>query len=224
MKPDRTNRRKMLKIDHRKTLKHLYHPSPKAAVLVDVSSLNFLMIDGRGKPTGSGFPRAAGVLFPLAYTLKWMVRLSLDVDFHVMPMEVCWRVNREKKEFAWTMMLMQPVYVTAELVEQARRKVLPKVDSALLEEVRYESLVEGMCVQFLHIGPYEEMDAALEKMLAVAAAQGYAVPLRNTHDIYLNDIRKTRPENLKTVMRLPVIPVGARLVGAPPGLQDRVVV
>jgi hypothetical protein len=62
-----------------------------------------------------------------------------------------------------------------------------------------------MCVQFLHIGPYEGMDAALEKMLAVAGEQGYSARTLNSHDIYLNDVRKTRQENLKAVIRLPVI-------------------
>ncbi len=195
----------MLKVDHRKTLKHLYYPTPKFPTLVGVPPLNFLMLDGRGKPSGRGFSKAASVLFPLAYTVKWLMRLSQDVDFHVMPMEVRWRVNRQKKEFAWTMMLMQPECVSAELVEQARRKVLPKVDPALLDQVRFEKYAEGMCVQFLHVGPYEGMDAALKKMLEVAASQGYTVVGHNAHDIYLNDVRKTRPENLKAVMRMPVV-------------------
>ena len=195
----------MFKIDHRKTLKYLYHPSSKTPVLVDVPSMNFLMVDGRGKPDGKQFPRAAGVLYPLAYTLKWMVRLESDIDFHVMPMEVVWKVNREKKEFAWTMMLMQPEYVTSELVAEARRKVKSKVEADWLEKVRFEQYMEGTCVQFLHIGPYEGMDAALEKMLAVATGQGYVTPVRNTHDIYLNDVRKTNPANLKAIMRLPVV-------------------
>jgi len=135
-----------------------------------------------------------------------MVRAKLDVDYHVMPMEVRWRVNREKKEFRWTMMLMQPEYVTAELVDEARKKALSKVDASLLDQARFESYDEGMCIQFLHIGPYEGMDATLENMLAVANAQGYEVPVRNAHDIYLNDVRKTKSENLKSVMRLPVVP------------------
>lgn len=195
----------MLKIDHRKTLKHLYHPSSKIPTLVDVPALNFLMIDGRGKPNGNDFQKAPGALYPLAYVLKFMVRLACNVDYHVMPMEVCWRVNREKKEFAWTMMLMQPEYVTKELVEQARQKALRKVDAGLLDQVRFESFAEGICVQFLYVGPYEGMDAALDKMLSVAEAQEYAVPIRNSHDIYLNDVRKTKPENLQAVMRLPVV-------------------
>jgi len=195
----------MFNIDHRKTLKHLYHPSHKTPALVDIPAMNFLMMDGRGKPDGKQFPQAAGTLFPLAYTLKWMVRLGSDIDFHVMPMEVRWRVNREKKEFAWTMMLMQPEYVTAELVKEAMQKVRAKVDGSLLDQVRFESFAEGLCVQFLHIGAYEGMDAALERMLAVASEQGVSVPARNAHDIYLNDVRKTKSENLKTIMRLPVV-------------------
>ncbi len=198
----------MLKIDHRKTLKHLYHPSSKAPSLVDVPPMNFLMMDGHGKPSGKDFQEAASTLYPLAYVLKFIVRLACNVDYHVMPMEVRWRVNREKKEFAWTMMLMQPEYVTKGLVNEARRKVLTKVDATLLERVRFEPLAEGMCVQFLHVGPYEGMDAALEKMLAAADAQGYIVPVRNAHDIYLNDARKTKPENLKSIMRLPVMRKG----------------
>jgi hypothetical protein len=196
----------MLKIDHRKTLKHLYQPSGKTPTLVDVPPMNFLLMDGTGKPNGSEFQQAASSLFPLAYTLKFMIRNARDIDYHVMPMEVQWRVNREAKEFIWTMMLMQPEYVTAELVDAARQKVLSKVGPSLLEQVRFESVTEGMCVQFLHAGPYEGMDAAMEKMVAFAEAQGYKIPKRNAHDIYLNDVRKTRTENLKAVMRLQVNP------------------
>lgn len=198
----------MPKVDHRKTLKHLYHPSSKTPTLVDVPPMNFLMMDGHGKPSGKYFQQVASTLYPLAYTLKFMVRDVSDVDYHVMPMEVRWRVNRQTKEFAWTMMLMQPEYITTELVNESRQKALPKVDSSLLEQVRFESFAEGMCVQFLYIGPYEEMDAALDRMISSAETGGYEIPIRNAHDIYLNDVRKTKPENLKSVMRLPIVPHG----------------
>ena len=197
----------MLKIDHRQTLKQLYHPSSKTPVLLEVPPMNFLMVDGRGKPDGKQFPQAASVLFPLAYSLKWMVRLGSDIDFHVMPMEVLWKVNRQKMEFAWTMMLMQPEYVTTELVTAARQKVQSKVDAALLAQVRFEQYREGVCVLFMHNGPYEGMDSSCARMEAYANEQGYRIPLRNSHDIYLNDVHKTKPANLKTVMRLPVVRV-----------------
>jgi len=195
----------MLKIDHRKTLKLLYHPARNLPTLIEVPPLNFLMMDGRGKPNGMGFQNAASTLYPLAYTLKFLVRAMSAVDYHVMPMEVRWRVSREKKEFAWTMMLMQPEYVTPTLVDEARQKVLPKVDAALLEQVRFETFVEGMCVQRLHVGPYEGMDAGLDQMLEFAGQRGYEALARDAHDIYLNDVRKTKPENLLAIMRLPVV-------------------
>ncbi|MBN2387576.1 MAG: GyrI-like domain-containing protein [Anaerolineales bacterium] len=163
--------------------------------------MNYLMMDGRGKPNGKQFPQAAGTLYPLAYPLKWMVRFAHAVDFHVMPMEVVWRVDREKKEFTWTRMLMQPEYVTSELVTGARQKVRSKVDAALLEKVRFEQLVEGTCVQFLHVGPYAGRNSASERMQAFAEEQGYRVPVRNSHDINLKDVRRTKPENLKAVIR-----------------------
>ncbi len=197
----------MIKIDHRKTLKYLYHPSCTTPTLIDVPPMNFLMMDGHGKPSGSCFQQAASTLYPLAYVLKFMIRAACDVDYHVMPMEVRWRVDREKKLFAWTMMLMQPEFVTAEWVERARQKALSKADPALIEQVRFETFAEGRCVQLRHVGPYEGMDAALDRMLAVAGQNGCGVPSRNAHDIYLNDVRKTKPENLQAVMRLQVTPV-----------------
>ncbi|HPH94850.1 MAG TPA: GyrI-like domain-containing protein [Anaerolineaceae bacterium] len=195
----------MIKIDHRKTLKHLYHPSSDSPALVDVPEMAFLMLDGTGRPNGKAFQEAASALYPLAYTLKFMAREAYDIDFHVMPMEVRWRVNRETKEFAWTMMLMQPEQVKAEAVAEARTRAASKVDAALLAQVRFETWQEGTCIQLLHLGPYAGMDAAMQSMVAAADAQGYAVPVQNAHDIYLNDVRKTKPENLEAVMRLQVI-------------------
>lgn len=197
----------MQKLDHRKILKQLYSASSAKPTIVDVPSLNFLMIDGRGKPEGGGFQQAAQALFPLAYTLKFkIVRPRLAVDFHVMPMEVHWNVDRQAKSFGWTMMLMQPDFVSREMfleaVEMLRGEGEPP---AQLAAVRFETFTEGPCVQFMHTGPYPGMDANLDKMTAFAEANGYSIPERKVHDIYLNDSRKTKPENLRAIMRLPVV-------------------
>jgi len=151
------------------------------------------------------FQLAAQVLYPLAYTLKWMVGLVSDIDFHVMPMEVLWKVNREKNEFSFTMMLMQPEYITAEMVAEARVKVQSKVDADQIAKVRFEPNIEGTCVQFIHIGAYEGMDASGKVMEAFAEENGYNIPVHCSHDIYLNDVRKTRPENLQSIMRYQVV-------------------
>ncbi|MBA3073676.1 MAG: hypothetical protein FP831_08780 [Anaerolineae bacterium] len=197
----------MIKIDHRKTLKHLYHPSSNSPSIVDVPAMNYLMVDGQGKPDGLQFQQAAGVLYPLAYTLKWMVRLASDIDYHVMPMEVLWVVNREKKEFFFTMMLMQPEYVTVDLVAHARLKVQNKVDAQQLANVRFDSHADGICVQYLHVGAYEKMNASGKLMEDYAEQQGYAIPVHCSHDIYLNDVRKTKPENLKSIMRYQAVKI-----------------
>lgn len=195
----------MIKIDHRKTLKHLYHPSGKAPTIIEVPEMNFLKVEGCGKPDGLEFQQAAGLLYPLAYTLKWMVRLDRGIDLHVMPMEVLWKVNREKKEFSFTMMLMQPEFITSELVAEALVKLQSKVEADQLAKIRFEPHADGICVQYLHIGTYEKMNASAKLMEAYAEQQGYAIPAHCSHDVYLNDIRKTKPENLRSVMRYQVV-------------------
>ncbi|MBA4385696.1 MAG: hypothetical protein C0410_13240 [Anaerolinea sp.] len=191
----------MFKIDHRKTLKPLYHPSSKTPGIVEVPVMNFLKVEGHGKPDGAQFQQAAELLYPLAYTLKCMVRLGSDIDFHVMPMEVLWKVNREKKEFSFTMMLMQPEYVTAEQVAEARIKVQSKVEADQLAKVRFESHSDGTCVQYLHLGAYENMNDSGKLMDTFAEQHGYTIPVHFSHDIYLNDVRKTKTENLQSVIR-----------------------
>lgn len=194
----------MEKIDHRQTLGELYRSRKGQPVLLDVPPMNFLMVDGYGRPPCARFEQAAGTLFPVAYTLKFMVRASHDLDYHVMPMEVRWHVNRRKKEFAWTMMLMQPEIVTTEMVREAVARVGAKGGAPLLTELRFENFTEGSCVQYMHVGPYEAMDAAMDVITAFAERQGVHIPARNAHDIYLNDVRQTRPENLKSIMRFSV--------------------
>ena len=192
------------KIDHRKLLKSLYTASRISPALVEVPPMNYLMIDGTGRPSEPDFEAAAGALFPVAYTLKFMLRAACGVDYHVMPMEVIWRVNRKTKDFAWTMLLMQPDLIAPHMLPDALAKVAAKGAPPALDRLRFECFDECLCVQFLHVGPYPGMDAAMEKMIAFAEKNGCTVPGRSTHDIYLNDSRKTKPENLKTIMRLPV--------------------
>lgn len=195
----------MEKIEHRKIFKALYQPPKNLIQMIDVPVFNFLMVDGHGKPDGVCFQQAAEALYPLAYTLKFMVRELLAIDYHVMPMEVRWDVNRDERRFKWTMMLMQPDFITTSMVQHAKQKVMLKKPTAMLDETRFEAFAEGLIVQQVHCGEYEGMDATLALMLAYANERGYAALNHRTHDIYLNDSRKTRPENLKTIMRVQVM-------------------
>lgn len=194
----------MVKIDFKKELKDLYNASTKIPSIIEVPRLQYIKIDGHGLPTEEGFQNAAGTLYPIAYTIKFLVREIHEIDYGVLPMEVIWHVNREKKgDFHWTMMLMQPQFITNEIFEQACDKVRSKFDIPLMNEVRFESDEEGVCVQVLHKGDYKQMNNTLDIMLEYITGKGY-ISGRDTHDIYLNDIRKTKTENLKTIMRLSV--------------------
>lgn len=164
----------------------------------------YLKFDGEGSPKEQGLQDAANTLYPIAYTLKFMVRKACDIDYGVMPMEVQWHVNREKKgNFTWTMMLMQPKYITKDLYEEACEKVRVKYDLPFLHQVRYEKVAGGLSVQMKHQGDYNLMNNTLDKMLTFVKEQGYTSE-RDTHDIYLNNVLKTKTENLKTIMRLQV--------------------
>lgn len=194
----------MNKVDYKEQFKQLYNAPAKAPVLVEVPKMNFIKVDGRGTPLDEEFQQGAQALYPVAYTLKFMIRETMGIDYGVLPMEVIWSVNREVKgDFSWTMMLMQPELVTEALYEDALAAVIKKQNPSMIDKVKFESLSEGTCVQMLHKGAYDRMNDTLEIMLSFVKKQGYSSH-RETHDIYLNDVRKTKPENLKTIMRLPV--------------------
>ncbi len=107
------------------------------------------------------------------------------------------------------MMLMQPDFVNREMFLEAREMLRGGGEEPnQLATVRFEMFMEGFCVQFMHTGPYPGMDANFEKMIAFAGANGYLIPECKVHDIYLNDMRKTKPENLRAIMRLPVVDGG----------------
>lgn len=195
----------MNKIDYRKELKQLYNALAGKPCIIDVPPMNFLMVDDTGKPDRQEFQDAASTLYPVAYTLKFMIRKQQEIDYRVMPMEVRWFVNRERKQFKWTMMIMQPEMVTPKLFAEAVDVVQVKGGVPLLEKLRFEQFTEGRCVQMMHKGSYEAMETTFETMLKFVDEQGLATN-RLTHDIYLNSILKAKPENLKTIMRVQVTP------------------
>ncbi len=118
----------MKKIDYKKELKHLYKPSAKKVDIVEVPQMNFLMIDGEGDPnTSQSFQDAIDVLYPLSYTLKFMVkRGKMEIDYGVLPLEGLWWADdmssfsvEDKENWKWTLMIMQPEFISEEMVEKA---------------------------------------------------------------------------------------------------------
>lgn len=201
----------MKKIDYKKELKHLYQPSAKEVVVVDVPAMNFLMIDGAGDPnTTPFFQEATEALFSAAYQLKFMIKKGTQqVDYGVMPLEGLWwaedmaRFSVEKKgDWQWTLVIMQPEYVTPELFAKAVEQVKKKKNLVALPLMRFETFAEGPAAQIMHVGPFSAEGPTIARIHDFIAANGYKLSGKH-HEIYLSDIRKAAPEKWKTVVRQP---------------------
>ena len=201
----------MEKIDHKKELKQFYQPSAKKVEIVDVPRKTFLMVDGKGDPnTSQGFQEAVEVLFVLSYTLKFMIKKGKEgIDYAVMPLEGLWWVDdmtqfsiERRNDWKWTVMIMQPEFVTHDLIdkaiEQAQKK--KRVD---FSKVRFESFAEGKSAQILHIGPFSEEGPTVEKIHRFIKENGFTLTGKH-HEIYLSNIRKSAPEKWKTIIRQPM--------------------
>jgi hypothetical protein len=198
------------KLDLKKELKSLYQPSAKAVALVDVPPMNYLMIDGEGDPnTAKAYTEAIEALFAVAYTVKFQIKRSQEIDYGVMPLESLWWADDmsafstgDKSKWKWTAMIMQPSFVTAKIVADAVADVKKKKDPPAIAKMRFASLAEGACAQTLHIGPFSEEGPTIEKVHEFIRARGRLVGKH--HEIYLSDIRKAAPEKWKTVIRQPL--------------------
>jgi len=201
----------MMKIDFKKELKHLYNPSSKKVVIVDVPKMNFLMVDGAGDPnTAKEYKDAVEVLFAVSYALKFLVKKGNAIDYGVMPLEGLWwtddmtQFSTENKDiWKWTSMIMQPKYVTEDLVGQALEQVEKKKNLSALSEIRYGSFHEGLSVQIMHIGPYSDEGPTIEKLHNFIREAGHELRGKH-HEIYLSDPRRSAPEKMKTVIRQPM--------------------
>jgi hypothetical protein len=202
----------MEKIDYKKELKHLYKPSSKKVEIVDVPQMNFLMINGEGDPnTSKSFNDAIEALFPLAYTLKFMVKKGdMGIDYGVLPLEALWWADDmsafatgNKDEWKWTAMIMQPEFITREMVEMATKEVERKKKPSSLQLVRFESFKEGKAAQTLHIGPFSEEGPTIERV-HLCIEENDSQRVGKHHEIYLSDIRRAAPEKWKTIVRQPM--------------------
>ncbi len=201
----------MSKTDFKKEWKHLYRPSAKEFEMVDVPPMNFLMIDGHGDPnTAQEYQDAVEALYAVAYKLKFMSKKEKGMDYIVPPMEGLWWVENmeeftteSKSAWDWTMMIMQPEWITREMFEEALKQVEKKKNPPALSRLRLEVYHEGLAVQIMHIGPYDAEAPTIARMHTFIDENGYKSAGKH-HEIYLGDPRKVVAEKLKTVLRQPV--------------------
>ncbi len=201
----------MEKIDYKKQLKHLYKPSSKKVELVEVPAMNFLMVDGQGNPnTAKSYKEAVEALYAVSYALKFMVKKGeIGIDYGVMPLEGLWWIDDmskfdpdNKDEWQWTSMIMQPEWITRELVKEALEQVRKKKNPNALDSIRFTSFREGQAAQLLHIGPFSEEGPNIAKVHQAIEDQGFEKTGKH-HEIYLSDIRRAAPEKWMTIIRQP---------------------
>lgn len=204
----------MDKVDFKKTLKHLYRPGKKDFVIVDVPEMQFLMVDGQGDPnTAPAYQQAVEALYAAAYKIKFISKRKLERDYVVPPLEGLWWAEdmaafttmRDKDQWSWTMMIMTPDWITRDVFHQALEDVRKgKEPPASLEVVRLEHYHEGLSVQILHIGSYDDEAPTLARLHNEWMPENNLTFNGHHHEIYLSDPRRVPPEKLKTVLRQPV--------------------
>lgn len=194
----------MKTFDFFKTLKDLYTARPKIKEVV-ADSGTFLAVDGVGAPGGEAFQQAIQALYSAVYTVKFTLKLAGTLDFKVGKLE-CLYLSDPKQtpmdQWKWRALVRIPDEVTARHLAQARKAVREKkgIDASQVKRLRWK---EGRALQVLHVGPYQAVGSAYERLDAYAKEQGLAIHCA-AHEIYLNDPRGTPPAKLKTIVRLPV--------------------
>jgi hypothetical protein len=203
----------MTKVDFKKEWKHLYRPSAKEFSVVEVPPLNYLMIDGHGDPnTAQTYKEAIEALYAVAYKIKFLSKKGFERDYVVPPLEGLWwaaemdtfTVKRDKSAWDWTMMIMTPEWVIPAIFEEAVRGVKKAKNPPALDKIRLESYEEGLSVQILHIGSFDDEGPVLARMHAEFIPENGYVENGKHHEIYLSDPRRVAPEKLKTILRQPV--------------------
>ena len=193
-------------------MRELFGPPTKDFVLVTVPKLSFLMVDGKGDPgTARSYVDAVEALYSVSYSLKFASKKQLERDYVVPPLEGLWWaddpavfVARLRDEWRWTMMIMQPDWITESMVADAIGAIGRKKELPALPSLRFDTLHEGLSLQIMHIGSYEAEGPTLARLHnELMPSQGFTFNGPH-HEIYLGDPRKTAAEKLKTILRQPV--------------------
>ena len=203
------------KHEWRKAEKALYIPKAKPE-LIEVPPQKFITISGEGNPNSDPFTEHIRALYPVAYGIKMLPKKEAPIpegyyDFTVYPLEGVWDITDEAKktfngtlnkdDLVFKLMIRQPDFVDAAFFEHVINVVRAKKPYPLLDEVKFETITDGKCIQMLHVGHFDNEPATFDQMEAYAQEMNVERKSKIHREIYLSDFRKTAAEKLKTVLR-----------------------
>jgi hypothetical protein len=185
--------------------------TPKKPALVETRAAHYLAIRGQGAPGAELFTASIGALYGVAFTIKMTRKFSGKQDYAVCKLEGLWWTDSDRNlseipadQWRWNLLIRTPDFVNREDLEKAVAVLLKRGKGQDVKRVRLEDLDEGLCVQMLHVGPYEKEPETIRLMEAFAEKQQLKFRGRH-HEIYLSDPRRVAPEKLKTILRRPVM-------------------
>ncbi len=210
----------MDKKDYKKEYKDLYQPSVNPSI-IDIPEMLFITVKGVGNPnTSSSYQEALEILYGLSFTIKMSKMNGTQpegyFEYVVPPLEGLWYAEETafdginitgKDKFCWISMIRQPEFVTEAVFEKAKQTLAKKKPELNVNRAEFIKMTEGLCVQAMHKGPYDDEPQTIENMKCFVKEHGYTEDFSDTryhHEIYLSDPRKCAPQRLKTVIRHPV--------------------
>lgn len=203
-----------MKHEWKKHEKNIYLPKNEPE-LIEIPEFRFFMIEGEGNPNSEHFAEYIAALYAVSYAVRMSPKKNAApegyFEYTVYPLEGVWGLTDkgineydgtlDKDQLKFTLMIRQPDFVTDDFASDMIEAAAAKKKSQLINSVKFGFLNEGLCVQMLHLGPYDDEPASFTKMEQYCSSQGLN-RLEKTHrEIYLTDARKTEPSKLKTVLR-----------------------
>lgn len=204
-----------MKYEWRKKDKKLYLPKNSPEV-IDIPKMSYFTIEGKGNPNGEDFKKCVEALYSLSYTIRMLPKKEIYplgyYEYTVFPLEGFWDLDEEgrklnylnKDHLVYKIMIRQPDFVDAQLFEFAKDMVVKKKKDLLIDNVKFEEIEEGLCLQMLHIGSFDSEPQSFDLMEKYCIENGYKRESKIHKEIYLSDPRRVEVDKLKTVLRFKI--------------------
>lgn len=207
-----------MKYEWRKKDKTIYLPK-EIPTLIDVPEFHYLTLTGRGNPNDDSFSEGVEALYAMSYGIRMAPKKGLELkdyyEYTVFPLEGSWNLDKEgirlynkgtpitqlKQNLTYKLMIRQPDFVTPDIVETIQTLTKKKKNNPRINDVTFESIQEGLCLQMLHKGSYDSEPATFQLMEEYCKTNNLKRTSKEHKEIYLSDPRKTEENNLKTTLR-----------------------